>query len=155
MAGWGRRPRSEHGGGDLGAAAAARRAWLWRFDCSDVSNGGVVIEARGGGGGRGGSMSSYGNGDDGGSRSPSSIFHEQSLEKEFTPFFLQMIARVCAGFLLLLKSPRLAERGKGPLEAHERNSPTYHRIKGPQIVGFLSGARKGGSTKKPKGERER
>ena len=57
-----------------------------------------------------------------GGRSPSSIFLEQPLQREFTPFFLQMMARVCEGggvgsFPLLL-SPKWTERGKGPLEAH-------------------------------------
>ena len=33
---------------------------------------------------------------------PSPAFLEQPLEKEITPFFLQMTARVCGGSLLLL-----------------------------------------------------
>ena len=38
----------------------------------------------------------------GGSKSPSSIFFEQPIEREFTPFFFQMTARVCGGSLPLL-----------------------------------------------------
>ena len=79
--------------------------------------GGVcVIGARGGGG-----MWSCGGGDgDGGScRSPSSIFLEKPLEREFTPFFLQMMARVYGGVLFPLIEPKWAERGKGPLEAYD------------------------------------
>ena len=47
---------------------------------------------------------SCGNSDDGGgsSRSSSLIFREQPLEREFTPFFLQMTTRVCGGSLPLL-----------------------------------------------------
>ena len=48
------------------------------------------IGARGGGGVGGGR-----GGGGGGGRSPSSIFREQPLEREFTPFFLQMMSRVC------------------------------------------------------------
>ena len=64
-----------------------------------------MIRARGGGGldgGRGGGMWSCSGGDGGGDRSPSSIFREQPLEKEFIPFFLQMTARVFGGSLPLL-----------------------------------------------------
>ena len=61
-----------------------------------------MIVARGGGGlggGRSGGTWSC-SGSDG--RSPSSIFLEQPLEREFTPFFLQITARVCGGSLPLL-----------------------------------------------------
>ena len=68
-----------------------------------LNNGrGSEIGARGGGGfdgGRGGSTGSCGGG---GGWSPSLIFLEQPLEREFTPFFLQMTARVCRGSLPLL-----------------------------------------------------
>ena len=46
-----------------------------------------------GGGHDGGTMACGG----GGGWSSSSIFLEQPLEREFTPFFLQMTARVCGG----------------------------------------------------------
>ena len=62
---------------------------------------------RGGGlgGGRGGGTTACGGGG-GGGWSPSPIFLEQPLEREFTPFFFQMTARVCGGGSLpLLKSP--------------------------------------------------
>ena len=67
------------------------------------SRGYHVIGARSGsglGGGRGGGMKAC-SGRDGG-WSPSLIFLEQPLEREFTPFFLQMTARVCGGSILLL-----------------------------------------------------
>ena len=108
------------------------------------------------GGDSGSSMRACGDGGGGGNGSwtPSSIFLEHSLEREFTRFFLQMTARVCGGggSLPLLQSRGWAERGKGSLEAHKPNSPTYNRIKRPQRVGFLSEAQNGGSTNKPKGE---
>ena len=58
-----------------------------------------VITARGGsgfGGGHGGGTLECGGGG-GGAWSPSLIFLEQPLERENTPFFLQMMARVCGG----------------------------------------------------------
>ena len=60
--------------------------------------------ARGGGGDGGNTVAC---GDDGGGGSidgcwtPSSTFLEQSLEREFTPFFLEMTARVCGGGMSL------------------------------------------------------
>ena len=79
---------------------------------------------RGGGlsGGRGGGTmacsGSCGGGRDGG-WSSSPIFLEQPLEREFTPFFLQMTARVLGGGVPSpLIEPIVGERGKGPLEAH-------------------------------------
>ena len=69
--------------------------------------------ARSGGGRRG----SGGCGDDG--WTPSPAFLEQPLEREITPFFLQMTARVCGGVPSPLIDPIIgAERGKSPLEAH-------------------------------------
>ena len=53
-----------------------------RSDGGCRSGGGT--EACGGGGGNGG-------------WTPSPAFLEQPLEREFTPFFLQMTARVCEG----------------------------------------------------------
>ena len=51
-----------------------------------------------GGGRSGGTMAcSGGGGGGGGGWSSSPIFLEQPLEREFTPFFLQMTARVCGG----------------------------------------------------------
>ena len=58
--------------------------------------GGVV--ARGGG--------NSGGGDNGG-WTPSSTFLEQSLEREFTPFFLQMTARVCGAVPSSLIEPKM------------------------------------------------
>ena len=54
-------------------------------------SGGSGTEACGGGGGGGG-----------GGWTPSPAFLEQPLEREITPFFLQMMARVCGGSLPLL-----------------------------------------------------
>ena len=51
----------------------------------------------GGGGGGGTTACSGSGGGGGGSWSSSPIFLEQPLEWEFTPFFLQMMARVCGG----------------------------------------------------------
>ena len=61
--------------------------------------------ARSGGGRRGGGGSGTeacgGGGGDGG-WTPSPAFLEQPLEREITPFFLQMTASVCGGSLPLL-----------------------------------------------------
>ena len=51
---------------------------------------------RGGGGGGGGTEACSGGGG-GGGWTPSPAFREQPLEREITPFFLQMTARVCGG----------------------------------------------------------
>ena len=115
------------GGGrhcDLEAAAATTAATASRWY--------PVIGARGGGGlgGRhcGGTWSwGGGGGGGGGGRSHFPIFLEQPLEREFTPFFLQMTTRVCGGSLPLLLSPKWAERGKGPLEAHNPKPKHAHR----------------------------
>ena len=51
----------------------------------------------------------------GGSWSPSLIFLEQPLERENTPFFLQMTARVCGGGVpFLLIEPIMGRERKGP-----------------------------------------
>ena len=49
---------------------------------------------------------------------PSSAFLEQPLEREITPFFLQMTARVCGGVPSTLIEPIMGRERKGPLEAH-------------------------------------
>ena len=72
---------------------------------------------RGGGlgGGRGGGTTACGgDGGGGGGWSPSPIFLEQPLEREFTPFFLQMTARVCGGVPSPLIEPLVGREGKGP-----------------------------------------
>ena len=46
--------------------------------------------------------------------SSSPIFLEQPLEREFTPFFLQMTARVCGGVPSPLIEPIMGREGKGP-----------------------------------------
>ena len=67
--------------------------------------------ARSGGGRRGGGGDSGG---DGGSWTPSPAFLEQPLERESTPFFLQMTARVCGGVPSPLIEPIMDREGKGP-----------------------------------------
>ena len=71
---------------------------------------------RGGGrsGGRGGGGGGGGGGDRGGGWSSSPIFLEQPLEREFTPFFLQMTARVCGGVPSPLIEPITGRERKGP-----------------------------------------
>ena len=81
---------------------------------------------RGGGlsGGRGGgTMACSGSGGDGrdGGWSSSPIFLEQPLEREFTPFFLQMTARVWGG------GPFPSYRAhSGPREERAHLRPTTH-----------------------------
>ena len=61
--------------------------------------------ARSGGGrrgGGGGGTEACGGGGSHGDWTPSPVFLEQPLEREITPFFLQMTARVCGGSLPLL-----------------------------------------------------
>ena len=60
-----------------------------------------MVEARSGGGRRGDGGGGDGGGGDGGWTS-SPAFLEQPLEREITPFYLQMTARVCGGALPLL-----------------------------------------------------
>ena len=67
-----------------------------RSGCSHRGSGGT--EACGGGGGW----------------TPSSAFLEQPLEREITPFFLQMTARVCGGVPSPLIEPIMGREGKGP-----------------------------------------
>ena len=77
-----------------------------------------MAEARSGGGrrGGGGGMEACGDGDSGGNdgRTPSPAFLEQTLESESTPFFLQMMARVCGGVPFPLIEPIIGREGKGP-----------------------------------------
>ena len=85
------------GGGDSTRAAAAVEAWgrRRRGDDGEVS----VAGARSGGGrcgGAGGTDACGGGGGDGG-WTPSPAFLEQPLERESTPFFHQMMARVWGG----------------------------------------------------------
>ena len=64
--------------------------------------------ARSGGGRPGG-------GGDVGGWTPSPAFLEQPLEREITPFFLQMMARVCGGGVPSpLIEPIRGREGKGP-----------------------------------------
>ena len=65
--------------------------------------GGGGTEACGGGGGYGG-----------GGWTPSPAFLEQPLEREITPFFLQMTARVCGGVPSPLIEPIMGREGNGP-----------------------------------------
>ena len=68
-----------------------------------------------GGGRGGGTMACSGGGGGGdGSWSSSPIFLEQPLEREFTPFFLQMTARVCGGVPSPLIEPLVGRERKGP-----------------------------------------
>ena len=55
-----------------------------------------------------------GGGGDDGDWTPSSAFLEQPLEREITPFFLQMTARVCGGVPSPLIEPIISREGKGP-----------------------------------------
>ena len=56
-----------------------------------------MVGARSGGGRRGGGGSGGGDGGGDSGWTPSPAFLEQPLEREITPFFLQMTARVCGG----------------------------------------------------------
>ena len=79
-----------------------------------------MARARSGGGRRGGG----GGGTEacgGGGWTPSPAFLEQPLEREITPFFLQMTARVCGGGLFPSYRAHNGPRGK---RAHLR--PTTH-----------------------------
>ena len=65
-----------------------------------------------GGGHGGGTTACAGGGGGGWSSSP--IFLEQPLEREFTPFFLQMTDRVCGGVPSPLIEPIVGRERKGP-----------------------------------------
>ena len=80
-------------GGDDGDAAVRRRRqrrrrWLEDGGVAWTAEKKTVAGARSGGGRRGGG---------GGGWIPFPAFLEQPLEREITPFFLQMTARVCGG----------------------------------------------------------
>ena len=73
------------------------------------------MEARRGGGlGGGGGTTACGGGGGGGGWSSSPIFLEQPLKREFTPYFLQMTARVCGGVPSPLIEPIVGRERKGP-----------------------------------------
>ena len=73
--------------------------------------GGGLVGARGGG-----TTACGGGGGSGGGDGWSSflIFLEQPLEREFTPFFLEMTARVCGGVPSPLIEPIVGRERKGP-----------------------------------------
>ena len=131
---WGRRCREEGsvvrrvGGGYGGGGMMA---------CGGDGDGGggggngdvFVVGARNGGG----SGSDDGNDTDacgGGGWTPSPAFREQPLKREETSFFFsQMTARVCEGIPSPLIEPKMAKRGKGPLETHDPKPKHTHRNK--------------------------
>ena len=95
------------GGDDGGDGSSGTGTCGGGGDCG--GGGASVIVARGGGyGGCGGGG--------GGDMSSSLIFLKQSLEREFTPFFLQMTTRVCGGGGVPspLIEPKMGREGKGP-----------------------------------------
>ena len=90
------------GGGGGGGGGLRRR----RLEDGGVAKMGrrTVAGARSGGGRRGG----------GGGWTPSPAFLEQPLEREITPFFVQMTARICGGVPSPLIEPIMGRDGKGP-----------------------------------------
>ena len=71
--------------------------------------------ARSGGGRRGGGGTvACGGGGGGGGWTPSPALLEQPLEREITPFFLQMTARVCGGGPFPSYRAIMGREGKGP-----------------------------------------
>ena len=75
----------------------------WERQRRDDSGEEPLAGARSGGGRRGG-----------GGWTPSPAFLEKPLEREITPFFLQMTARVCGGVPSPLIEPIMGREGKGP-----------------------------------------
>ena len=76
-----------------------------------------MVGARSGGGrhgGGGGGTEVCGGGGGGGGWTPSPAFLEQPLEREITPFFLQMTTRVCGRVPSPLIEPIMGREGKGP-----------------------------------------
>ena len=74
-----------------------------------------MVGARSGGGRRGGGGGGTEACGGGGGWTPSPAFLEQPLERESTPFFLQMTARVCGGGVPSpLIEPIMGREGKGP-----------------------------------------
>ena len=91
----------------MASAARGQRRRRRRGDNGEVS----VVGARSGGGST--EACGGGGGGDGG-WTPSPAFLEQPLERESTPFFLQMTARVCGGVPSPLIEPIMGREGKGP-----------------------------------------
>ena len=116
---------------NVGAVAAARGRRR-RLKGSGGNGEVLVAGARSGGGRRGGGTDACGNGGGDGGWTPSLAFHEQPLEMEETLFFSQMTARVCWGLPSPLIEPKMARRGKGPLEAHNPKPKILIENKGSQ-----------------------
>ena len=95
---WGWRQRRKGSGSSNSRAAAAAVQWRRQHD-------GILVAGERSGGGRR---------DGGGGWTPSPAFLEQPLERENTPFFLQMTARVCGGVPSPLIEPIMSREGKGP-----------------------------------------
>ena len=120
------RARSGHSGSASGHGGSGMGNVGNNSDVGDSRGGDLcgyvgVIEARGGGSSDDrcrcitGACGGGGNGGDGGGGSPSSIFLEQSLKREFTPFFLQMTERVSGGGIPSpLIEPKVGREEKGP-----------------------------------------
>ena len=90
------------GGGGLRRRRRRRNEESRGYHVIGARRGGGLGGGRGGGGGGGGGWSS------------SPIFLEQPLERELTPFFRQMTARVCGGVTSPLIEPIMGQEGKGP-----------------------------------------
>ena len=94
--------------GWVGSTAIRKRRRRRRREACAMTH---MITARGGVGFGGGTLEC------GGGWSPSLIFIKQPLERENTPFFLQMTARVCGGgggVPSPLIEPIMGREGKGP-----------------------------------------
>ena len=90
-------------------------------DDSGGGNDDVLVGGARSGGGGSGTDACGGSGSDSG-WTPSPTFCEQPLEKEETPFFSQMTAKVCWGGGEVpspLIEPKMGREGKEPLEAHD------------------------------------
>ena len=83
-------------------------------DSSGGSNKDVLVGGARSGGGSGTDACGGGGGSDDSGWTPSPTFREQSLEKEGTPFFSQMTARVCGRVPSPLIEPKMGREGKGP-----------------------------------------
>ena len=99
----------ENGGGTMNQSGGGGGwiQWITGYHVRGARRGGGL------GGGCGGGTTACG-GSSGGGRSSSPIFLEQPLEREFTPFFLQMTAKVCGGVPSLLIEPIVGREMKGP-----------------------------------------
>ena len=99
------------GKGVAAVATARMRAAAAAYGGGDVGNGDIlVVGERSGGGGDG----TYACGGGDGDWTPSPTFCEQPLEREETPFFSQMMARVCRGVPSPPIEPKMGLKGKGP-----------------------------------------